>query len=161
LQSATSITAPDHPAAGGSADRAPDPGLLAVTRIAGFYRIAADATQLCHQLALSGREADGLDLIRAAKLAGLKARLVDGPDQNPDQKRLRRAPTPAIIRLKRHGFTLLGGADAKGGFRLVDPMTQAVRHLTGDEMQAEWTGELLLLTRRPGRGSDPRHFGFA
>ena len=137
--------------------RGADPGLLAVTSIAGFYRIAADATQLRHQLALAGREANGPDLVRAARLAGLKAKRVD----DPDHRRLRRAPTPAIIGLKQRGYTLLGGADANGRFRLVDPATRVVSHLTDDEMQAEWTGELLLVTRRPGFGSDPRRFGFA
>src|SRR6185312_1397526 len=89
-------------------------------------------------------------LVRAAKLTGLKARLVE----EDDPRRLRRAPTPAIIRLKPAGFTLLGGIDKDGGFRVVDPVTQAVRRLTAEELEAEWTGELLLVTRRLGTGTD-------
>jgi len=157
LPADSTIAVLDRPSELSAREDAPDAGLLAVARIAGFYRIAADPSQLRHLLALRGRTAGGADLVRAAKLTGLKARLVE----EDDPRRLRRAPTPAIIRLKPAGFTLLGGIDKDGGFRVVDPVTQAVRRLTAEELEAEWTGELLLVTRRLGTGTDPRTFGFA
>jgi subfamily B ATP-binding cassette protein HlyB/CyaB len=53
-----------------------DTGLAALALVAGYYRIAADADQLSHELALAGRLADADDLARAARLLGLKARVV-------------------------------------------------------------------------------------
>ena len=53
-----------------------DRGLRALCGIAAFYRIGTDPVQLARELALSAREADEADLIRAARLVGLKARLV-------------------------------------------------------------------------------------
>ena len=54
-----------------------DRGLRALCGIAAYYRIGADPVQLARELALGAREADEGDLIRAAKLIGLKARLVE------------------------------------------------------------------------------------
>lgn len=44
-----------------------DPGLVGLTVVAGYYRIAADPWQLKHQLAISGRLADAEDLIRGGR----------------------------------------------------------------------------------------------
>ena len=54
-----------------------DAGLRALCGIAAYYRIGADPVQLARELALGDREADEFDLIRAARIIGLKARLVD------------------------------------------------------------------------------------
>jgi ATP-binding cassette, subfamily B, bacterial HlyB/CyaB len=53
-----------------------DPGLRALCGIAAYYRIGADPVQLARELALGERAADEADLIRAARIVGLKARLV-------------------------------------------------------------------------------------
>ncbi|RBP06381.1 peptidase C39-like protein, partial [Roseiarcus fermentans] len=45
-----------------------DSGLSALSLIAGYYRIAADPSQLRHQLALTGRQAGSEDLVRAANV---------------------------------------------------------------------------------------------
>ena len=57
-----------------------DPGLAALSLIAGYYRIAADPAQLRHQLALTGRLAGAEDLVRAANLLGMKSRIIRGVD---------------------------------------------------------------------------------
>jgi subfamily B ATP-binding cassette protein HlyB/CyaB len=67
--------------------------LIAVAQIARFYRLAADPIQLEHDLAAKGRAITSQDVLRAAKLAGLKSRWV----ASPDAKRLGRLPTPAIL----------------------------------------------------------------
>ena len=138
-----------------SQGQAVDEGLLALCQIAGFYRIGADPSQLAHKLALQGRTAQSEDLVRAAKLLHLKARIL----HTPSEQRLKTVPTPALVKLK-GGFVILGGRDADGKLRLLYLATRLPRALSYDELAAEWDGEVVLVTRRAGVGIDPRQFGF-
>ena len=52
-------------------------GLPALCGIAAYFRIAADPAYLHRELALQDGEARAEDILRAARLVGLKARLVD------------------------------------------------------------------------------------
>jgi ATP-binding cassette, subfamily B, bacterial HlyB/CyaB len=135
--------------------QAVDEGLLALCQIAGFYRIGADPSQLAHKLALQGRTAQSEDLVRAAKLLHLKARIL----HTPSEQRLKTVPTPALVKL-RGGFVILGGRAADGKLRLLYLATGLPRALSYDELAAEWDGEVVLVTRRAGVGIDPRQFGF-
>jgi ATP-binding cassette, subfamily B, bacterial HlyB/CyaB len=137
-----------------SQGQAVDEGLLALCQIAGFYRIGADPSQLAHKLALQGRTAQSEDLVRAAKLLHLKARIL----HTPSEQRLKTVPTAALVKLK-GGFVILGGRDADGKLRLLYLATLP-RALSYDELAAEWDGEVVLVTRRTGVGIDPRQFGF-
>ncbi len=132
------------------------PGLIAVSRIAGFHRIASDPVQLAHQLGLSGRIPLAGDLVRAARLAGLKARMQHGLGEN----RLQRVPTPAILALHGGEFAILAGMDKEGRYRLVEPLTQTLRLLTADLFRQEWSGGVILLARRTGAGAGAGAFGF-
>src|SRR6516225_6820928 len=138
-----------------SPGQAVDQGLLALCQVAGFYRVGADASQLAHKLALHGRTAQSEDLVRAAKLLHLKARIL----RAPSEQRFKTVPTPALVKLK-GGFVILGGRDADGKLRLLHLATRLVRALGYDELVAEWDGEVVLVTRRAGVGIDPRQFGF-
>src|SRR6516225_6778436 len=91
-----------------SPGQAVDEGLLALCQIAGFYRVGADPSQLAHKLALQGRTAQSEDLVRAAKLLHLKARVLHAPSE----QRMKTVPTPALVKLKGGGFVILGGRDA-------------------------------------------------
>src|SRR5271165_2001333 len=96
-----------------------DAGLRAFCGIAAYYRIGADPVQLARELALGDREADEFDLIRAARLIGMRARLVAGANA----ERMGRMPTPAIVRLKSGAFAVFGGRGQTGLCRLVDPIS--------------------------------------
>src|SRR6516164_5290836 len=72
-----------------------DTGLLALCGIASFFRIASDPGHLKRELALLDREAGPDDLVRAAKILGLKARVIG----NITPERLRTMPLPAIVEL--------------------------------------------------------------
>jgi subfamily B ATP-binding cassette protein HlyB/CyaB len=135
----------------------PDPGLLAFSLIAGYYRIAADPAQLRHQLALSGRLAGTEDLQRAANLLQLKSRVIRGVDA----KRLGAIPYPAILELKEGGFAVLANAAEKGRVRLIDPVERTAREVSLGEAEALSSGSAILVTRRLcGAGTDPNSFGF-
>ena len=82
-----------------------DAGLRALSGIAAYYRIGADPKQIRRELDLGDRAADDFDLIRAAQMIGLKARLVTGVDE----KRMGKIPTPAIVRLRNGALYVYGG----------------------------------------------------
>ena len=134
-----------------------DSGLRALCGIAAFYRIAADPQQLQHDLALKGRPSQALDLQRAARLIGLKAR----PVEKISERRLRTIPVPAIVRVKGGAFQVLGGLKPSGKYRLIDPVTRVDREIEPEDIASEIGGSVLLVGRRlGGEGSDPREFGF-
>jgi ATP-binding cassette, subfamily B, bacterial HlyB/CyaB len=147
---------------GGAVASAPTPrrlgsGLLSLASIAGHYRIAADPSQLAHDLGLGSRDAAGEDIVRAATRIGLKARLL----QNQTAKRLVSAPTPAILRMTDDGYRILVQRLADGRLRIADPLTRIAKDESVDEAAASWTGEIVLVTRRfGGPGFDPATFGF-
>jgi subfamily B ATP-binding cassette protein HlyB/CyaB len=131
-------------------------GLYALAALAGFYRIVADPGYLVRELALRDRPANGKDLVLAAKLIGLKARLVGF--ERP--KRLAGMPVPAIVRLKGAGFAILVGRVAAEAWRIVDPISLVATEYRLDELAAAIEPDVLLVTRRIGVGTDPRTFGF-
>ncbi len=140
-----------------SGEAAPlDPGLRALSGIAAYYRIGADPNQLRRELALGERASDDFDLIRGAQMIGLKARLITGVDE----RRMRKIPTPAIVRLSNGALFVFGGRNAAGLCRLVDPVSHAATDVPLDELTRETDGRVLLVARRMGgAGISPKQFG--
>ena len=125
--------------------------------IAAYYRISSKPDHLARELALGEDEAGATDLVRAAKLIGLKARIVT----RPSPERLCSAPAPSILRLKSGGYVLLAGETASGLLRVVDPVTRIPRELTVDRLASEIEPAIILVAREfLGAGVDPRTFGF-
>jgi subfamily B ATP-binding cassette protein HlyB/CyaB len=132
-------------------------GLMALTLVASYFRIAANPSQLAHDLALGHRAADNGDIVRAASRLGLKVRLL----QQPSLKRVAAAPLPAIVRLKDGHFAVLAQRHADGRLRLAFPLDRSFRDVTLESLGELWDGELILIARRMGgAGIDPRTFGF-
>ena len=134
-----------------------DSGLCALCGIAAFYRIASDPLRLQHDLALKGRTSQAIDIQRAAKIIGLKARVVEKVTEH----RLRAMPVPAIVEVRSGSFQVLGGLNPSGKYRLVDPITRVDREIAPSDILAEIGSRVILVGRRTGgEGSDPREFGF-
>ena len=132
-------------------------GLAALCGIAAYYRIAADPAHLAKELALQGGEAGDRDIVRAARLIGLKARVVE----NPSAKRVSCAPAPALLRCKDGGYLVFGGRTPAGLWRVVDPTTRVASELSLDDLVAQSAPVLILIGRHfHGAGIDPRTFGF-
>lgn len=131
-------------------------GLIALTGIAAYFRIAADPTYLKRELALSDDECRSDDILRAAKIVGLRARKIS----KTSAKRLSSLPTPCILKLKTGSYVVYGGS-REGQHRIVDPVTRIDRVITLKELYAEVEPMAVLLTRRlGGAGVDPESFGF-
>ncbi len=150
--------APDAPQSGALAlaENGADSGLMSLVGIAGYYRIAADWRHLSKELALKGAAGDN-DIIRCAKLIGLKARVIESPSQD----RLTTAPVPSIVRLRDGGYCVLAGKTPAGLFRIVDPVSRGSRELPLEELVEQIEPSLILVGRHfVGAGYDPRTFGF-
>lgn len=134
-----------------------DSGLFALATIAAHFRIAIDPFQIAHDLGLGGRPSTGEDLVRAAKRIGLKAVVRKGQPI----KRLDTVPQPTIIRLS-EGFFVLLARLPDGRFRIGNPVTRIASDMAPDAVMTQWTGEIVLVTRRwRGAGVDPSSFGFS
>ncbi len=141
----------------GGAAAGPDPGLRALCAIAGYYRIASDPARLARELALAGGPCGPEDILRAARLLGLRARLL----LRVDARRFARLPTPAIVRLKGGRFLIFGGLMPSGLYRLFDPATGTDKGVSLEELVDQVDPLAILVARHIfGAGLDPKTFGF-
>ncbi|UXN58137.1 type I secretion system permease/ATPase [Phyllobacterium zundukense] len=142
---------------GASGAEVPDTGLIALTAIAGYYRISARAETLAREFALKG-SAGREDILRAASSIGLKSRIVDVRGE----QRLKTLPTPAIACLADGSFAIFGGAAGEEAFRLVDPVNFKSRDVTASELLSQTAGKFILVQRRfSGPGVSRENFGFS
>ncbi len=147
---------PHHPVASESEALDIDSGLKALCLVAGYYRIAAQPEVISKQLAL-GELAGADDLLRAAKIVGLKARHVSAVSPT----RLSALPTPAIAYQTDGGFAIFAGATSSGELRLVDPTTMETREVDAAELLRLTGGCFILLQRKfLGAGASTTVFGF-
>lgn len=71
-----------------------DTGLACLVMIAQFHGVAADAAQIKHAFAIGADGMNSLDILRAAKELGFKAK-----EANVEFERLKKLPLPAIVQL--------------------------------------------------------------
>jgi subfamily B ATP-binding cassette protein HlyB/CyaB len=128
--------------------------------VAGYYRIQADAGQLRHELALGDRTTEPSDVLRAARLLGLKAKVVtrNGPEG------LRSLPTPAMLRFNGNNWVvLLRRSNTEKWIVLqIGPHGVISHEFSEIALGAMWTGEAVLLARKlGGPGIEPAVFNFS
>ena len=129
-----------------------DPGLFSLCGVAGYYQIPADPVHLARELALDDRLSEAEDLVRAAKLLGLRARIL----RNISPQRLLSAPFPAIARLLDGSFVLIGKSAEPDKLRLIDPATRIPTEVPLQEALAQLQPFLVLVQRKlGGAGRDP------
>ena len=132
-----------------------DSGLVALCGIAAYFRIPSDPIYLARELALGDSYATNIDLVRAAQLIGLKARIV----KNINHERLLKIPTPALACRHDGHFIILGGIQPSGHYRLVDPITRTDEEHPIETLDEAITGQIILVQRRMGGpGLDPKGF---
>jgi ATP-binding cassette, subfamily B, bacterial HlyB/CyaB len=130
--------------------KAVEPGLAALVMLLRLNGIGADAAQLRHQL---GTDTVGVpDILRCAKDLGLKARAIQS-----NWARLAATPLPAIAVLRDGDFLLIGKV-GEGKVIVQHPLSSRPALMTQVELEAVWTGELLLMTRRAGLTDLSRRF---
>ncbi|SFV29988.1 peptidase domain-containing ABC transporter [Hyphomicrobium facile] len=132
-------------------------GFWALAAIAAHYRIAAQPEQIAHSLGIYGKHCSSEDIVRGAQKIGLKSKILK--QQNID--RLNVVPLPAVLRLNDGQYIVLSNRLADGRFRLVSPITRAVKVADSAALAECWGGEIILLRRRlAGAGISPAAFNY-
>lgn len=123
--------------------------------LAGVHGIPADPQQLRHEFAAAGETFENREILRAAKLLGLKARAV------PSRwERLSTLALPAIARHKDGHYFVLAKVD-DDRVLIQDPLEQRPLTLPRELFAQAWSGELILFTRRAGVLDELRKFDFS
>lgn len=133
-----------------------DTGLLSLVTIAQFHRLPAEPEQLAHQFAKPGKVFGDSELLQAAKALTLKAKLLKIALSEVQNRVL-----PAIAKLSDGSYVILARLSSKSDSTDEERSTNLLIHdlrddspktLTQEEFQTNWSGELILLTRRQGLG---------
>jgi subfamily B ATP-binding cassette protein HlyB/CyaB len=119
-----------------------DQGLVVLVTMLRFHGIGVDPEQLRHRV--GGVPIGVSEMIRCAKELGLKARLSE-----TNWARLTVTPLPGIAVLKDGGYLFIAKA-ADGKAIVQSPLSPRPNLMTQAELEALWTGELVLMTRRAG-----------
>ncbi|HHH48727.1 MAG TPA: type I secretion system permease/ATPase [Gammaproteobacteria bacterium] len=131
-----------------------DSGLVSTVILAGVHGIPADPQQLRHEFATSGEPFTDREILRAARLLGLKARKVSSR-----WERLAKLTLPAIARHKDGHYFVLGKMD-DDHVLIQDPLEKRPLSLPREIFEQAWSGELILFTRRAGVLDELRKFDF-
>lgn len=126
-----------------------DHGLAALVVLSRYHGFAVDPAQIAHQY---GKTFDTTTILRAAQHLGLRAREVASNSQ-----RLNKTALPAIAIHASGTYFIIAkvtGADVL----LQNPASGETATLKIDELATEWSGRLILMTRRATLDSLRRRF---
>ncbi len=132
-----------------------DSALIAICAIAAYFRIPSNPEEIRRELSLQGKKVDEEDILRAAQLIGLKARVIE----IRNSERFQRVPVPAIAKLLDGAYVVFGGKQASGKLRFVDPVSREAVEVEESELTEYVEQKLILITRKlGGAGVDPQTF---
>lgn len=120
-----------------------------------FFGVPADEAELRHQFTDSGRVFGSVEILRAAKKLGFRAK-----DTKSSWDRLCRTPLPAIARMNDGTFVIVAKADT-GKLLIQNPAVKRPVTLTRDEFEKAWSGKLILIAKRAIAGEADGKFGFS
>jgi subfamily B ATP-binding cassette protein HlyB/CyaB len=125
-------------------------GVDALVLLLRFHQIAADPAQIRHQF---GHAAFGVaEILRCARTLNVKARAL-----NTQWDRLAGTPLPALAELRDGAFLVLGRI-VDGKALVQDPAVGRPQLIDRADLEARWTGRLILLARRASLGDLARQF---
>lgn len=123
-------------------EASPDTGLVSLVMLARYHGVAVDPEGLRHRLAPPAGRMEEVDLIRAARALELKAKIV-----KRSRERLDRAVFPAMALMNDGSWTILGGL-REDELLIQNPLEKGVKPVKLDAFEKEWSGKLLLVTKR-------------
>ena len=124
-------------------------GLSALILLLRFHGIAADAKQLTHQY---GDAVGAAEILRCAKDLKLKARVIGST-----WERLAKTALPAIAERRDGSFIILSKTGDDGAL-IFDPAVGRPESLTRAAFESQWSGKLILMTRRTSLADTARRF---
>jgi ATP-binding cassette, subfamily B, bacterial HlyB/CyaB len=132
-----------------------DTGVACLVMLARLHNVAASSDQLCHQLSANSSALGQTELLLAARKLGLKARWV-----NTTLSRLDRTPLPAIAMDRDGSFFIIAKLDA-GKALIHDPRCSRPLVIPLDQLDARWTGRLLLVRSESPNPRETSRFDFS
>jgi len=127
-----------------------DSGLQCLSLLLRFHQVAVDPPQIAHQF--SGAPIGVTEMLRCAKQLKLRARAV-----SENWAGLRKLPLPAIVELKGKNFIIV--AQVKADEALCQaPFENRPRIIKRSEFEYDWTGRVVLMTRRATLADVARRF---
>ena len=143
---------------GGAPSGAPsssiDSGLLCLLLLARFFGVPANGDQLRHQFGEPSKTLSDTDLLRAAGHLGFKAGLVKSV-----WSKLAGTPLPAMAKMNDGRYVVLAKVEADKVL-IQDPSDPKPAILSRQTFEEQWSGELLLLTKRAGLRPEDWRFDF-
>ncbi|WP_316229201.1 type I secretion system permease/ATPase [Bradyrhizobium sp. SZCCHNR1070] len=127
-----------------------DTGLQCLTLLLRFHQVAVDPAQIAHQFA--GARIGIAEMLRCAKQLKVKARAISETWQG-----LKKLPLPAIVERKDGTYVIIGQV-AEDGALIQDPLVNRPQSVKREEFEANWTGHVVLLTRRASLADLARRF---
>jgi len=132
-----------------------DTGLVCLVMVAGYHGLSVDPEQLRHTLALGPEGMGTMDLLRAAKELGLKAK-----EAQVSFDRLSRLTMPAIAAFDGGRFIVLARTDSDKVL-IFDPIEGKPKLLPKDDFTAQWEKKIILLTYRKSTAPSEKPFGIS
>jgi len=130
--------------------RQKDTGLECLTLLLRFHQVAVDPEQISHQF---GSARIGVtEMLRCAKQLKLKARAVSA-----NWAGLAKLPLPAIVERK-DGTYIIAGKLGDDSVLVQDPLINRPQSIKRAEFEADWSGNVVLLTRRASLSDLARRF---
>ena len=126
--------------------------LATIAKTMGYH---VTAQQLGHQMGHGRGNPSTDDLMRAAKMIGMRVRLV----RDPSAQKLRSVPTPAMIKLSDGCWHVFRGETRGDLFKLQDPVEKRTVEIPMDELYARFGGEVLLVGKSFGHATEDLSFG--
>src|SRR5438445_6342922 len=117
-----------------------DTGLQCLALLLRFHQVSVDPAQIAHQF--SGSAIGVIEMLRCAKQLKLKARAV-----RETWTGLARLSLPGIIERQDGTFAILGKVGAEDVL-IHDPAVNRPQVLKRAEFEQNWTGRIVLMTRR-------------
>lgn len=134
-----------------------DTGLASLSVIAARYKIPIDMRQMERAYVTESGTVDTITILRAAKDLKLKARSYEGVSK----EKLTKMIFPAIIKMKNGHYIVITRINDDKIF-IIDPRYKMESvEANKDRLLSDWTGEIILFTRRFNLDEEKRKFGFS
>lgn len=141
-----------------------DKGCQCLVTLARLQQVPAEYQQLRHQFGTGDEPLSDSDLLRAGKALGFKTRKIS---INPSE--LGKGILPAIAKDKNGSYFIIAQVSTPTSNSSDDPPAESKalildvdqstpQQLSLSELEARWSGELILLTKRGGIGESIREF---
>ena len=133
-----------------------DTGLASLVAVAGYYKIPADLRQLERAYIMEEGTVDTVTLVRAARDLRLKVRAYE----NITFDRLTGMVFPAILRMKDGRYIVLTGIRQEHIYVIDHAFGPHPAEADRAKLIENWSGEVILFTRRFSLEEKARRFGF-